>query len=808
MSYLKLDRTKINYISPKRTRSGIILSQVIPSECGPEKPKIISDTQELDIFFGRSFPEREYFEELLSGDVTLLLTNPKKSEFREIPVIDISKFSEVTEVSPGIPILHSYQLPEPPKNRDSEEYDKFLEEVSGKKYWASEESEYYVYYQDSWISESNLPVSILPGSTINHDTLRLNSKGWSDEKGFPWCWPKYSSSDWTPEYPESNVEGVKTTFESLLSTIHDTKDWSGKSVGFTLDFSGISGEKMKAPEENSQSYLVIPVSNGRMIQFYLGESGSLPPDTLGSTEDFNLEDEGTLKEQIEKILREISGYGWKYIQVDEEGLVYELFNEDICPDIEFYNIPGISFKGDTLVSHNILSVLSENHRRLEFYSQTLGHGDEDINIEITKIPGKTEWYRVIISRYGYQEVFEGPLYLEYSEDTEIYTCLEKMINLGSRLVTVKVYKTWTDEEGVIKDYIRENPGHGLPEGEFTLSRAIPDRSWEPEDFWSGLEELSEFGVSEDFLMIPRIEDYLKTGVKAGESWYSEYKDLHEYAAEKNCQVLISNNPYYFGCETYDTFENPTMGRPENPKEKHLYIINGISAEIWDGKKWIILATKDGGDRWKEIIETLSPGYTGNQIFNYQIKDDLGNVTKDLDPDNRLVYFYQDMTYLGWWRPAWYVFLRGLISGNYSPEVSDIIYDSPAKYYTEDTVSLGKYKSNFLSENGHIFYYRQIFSGDSPVTSVLSRFCMDKVSGTVSREFPKYLGKETTGEIIRGLQGILTGLRSRYSMIYSLEMSGMEENLEKQTLSIYLDLGIRETLDKDIKLSVTLNFNFT
>ena len=29
----------------------------------------------------------------------------------------------------------------------------------------------------------------------------------------------------------------------------------------------------------------------------------------------------------------------------------------------------------------------------------------------------------------------------------------------------------------------------------------------------------------------------------------------------------------------------------------------------------------------------------------------------IDDDNRLVYFYNDMTYLGYWRPSYYVFQK-------------------------------------------------------------------------------------------------------------------------------------------------------
>lgn len=819
MSYLKLDRTKINYIVPNITRGGIILSQVIDSEYGPETPKLISSIEELDIYFGRSFKEREYFEELLSGDVTLLLTNPYVEE--EIPVIDVSGWKVVDKIKAPdtdieISLQHYTQLP--------------AEGEDEVKYYIEDEKEYFIYVKEDgigeWIKVSDIPLKKNPKLLSNRDTLRLTKRGWRgdeglkvdnvwDENELPWCWPKYSSLTITPEYTETpNIDSVINSLEG--GTLGDEE----KFLGFILDFSKVPSSGMGKKEDENWTYLVIPAPGNRKIQFHIGDS--LPPDIF-HTEDnegnnVKIPESVSLDEQINLIITSLRGNGWTCEKADETGLVWKMYSGVFLPDLKFYNIPGIEFKGDIETTHNILSIVSSRHKRMEFFSKTIGSGDEKIKVEISKLQGKTEWYRIIVSRYDNQEIFEGPLYLELDEETNTFRSLEKTINQYSSLVSCKIYHEWSyleeDERGSVKEisvpYSKENQEDGLPTGEFTLSRAISQSPWSPEDYWRGLEKLLEFGVSEDFLMIPRIEDYLKTGVRCDESWYSEYKDFHEYATSKNCQVLVSNHPYYFGCETYDTFDSPTIGRPDSPKENHLYLVDGVSAEIWDGERWTVIS-REGEDRWKEITETLSPGYTGNQIFNYLIKNENGDVVKDLDPDNRLVYFYQDMTYLGWTRPAWYVFLKGVLSGEYSIEVNDIVYDSPSKYYTEDEVKLEECKSNFLSDNGHIYYYRRFFShpGDwKYTTSILSRFCMDKVSNTVSRDFPAYLAKETTGEIIRGLQNILTNLKSRYPIIYSLDIDYIEEDTYNQKLSVYLNLGIRETLDKDVKLSVTLNFNFT
>lgn len=821
MSYLKLDRTKINYISPSISRGGIILSQIIESECSPENPVLVSSVSELDLYFGRSFIEREYFEELLTNDVTLLLTNPKKPEYSEVPEIDISEYEIVGKVIDSkenilLDIQYSDQLPSPPSIKDEKKYQEFLGEVKNRKYYVSSEGEYYIFYQDEWISESLIPKSILPGSFSNRDTLRLTNSGWSydvwkGENKLPWCWPKYSSQSWTPEYNEKPNE------ESLINSLKNNSiEDEEMSLGFILDFSGIT-ESIKKRDDFDQTYLVVPVSTGSgRIQFYVGEEkDSLPPEFFYTEPDgrnkIRIPTNLTLEEQIKIIISTLEENGWT---CHKEEKFWKLYSTKFLPDLRFYNIPGLEFHKDLDTSHNILSILSERHKRIEFFSKTIGKGDDELKVGISKIEGKKEWYRVTLSKYDYQEIYEGPLYLEVDKDTNIYTSLEKSINQGSNLVRVKVYPSWSyiNEKGeeVYVKFSKDNSGDGLPEGSYILSRSIPQSSWTPDDYWRAMGELSEFGVSEDFLMIPRIENYLREGVKSGESWYSEYKDLLDYANLKNCQVLISNHPYYFG---YNNTPGNDYTSDSNPEIGSLYLVEN-GAKVYKGENtWETVYTSEH-PRWKEVKDTLTKGYTGNQIFNYLIKGEDGKVVKDLDPENRLVYFYQDMTYYGWSRPAWYVFLRGILSGNYFIETNDIVYSSPSKYYTEENypgLSLESCKSNFLSDNGHIYYYRKFFShpGNWEYTnSILSRFCMDKVSNTVSRDFSAYLSKETTGEIIKGLNGILSKLRSRYSIIYSLDIDNIEEDTYNQKISVYLNLGIRETLDKDVKLSVTLNFNFT
>lgn len=786
MSYIKLDRTSIKYQSQVVTRGGLIVSQIIESKISPGIPTLISSEEELELYFGKSFPQREYFSQLISENMTLHLVTPIKEDEKEVPIIDTSGYTIITTVKDKdgdleIPLRYSDQLPEIGE--------------PGVKYYVSEESEYYVYLKVDddffgWTSISKIPKKEM-NRYSKRDNLRLVNSGWSKENSVSWCWmdPEGGNPEYNPD-TESILHSIKTSGEE-------------DHLGFILDFSGV-GERIRKVEDSEWTYLIfpVPVSLGGRIQFYMGSP--LNPDIINTKEENRYQiPDLPLEEQISFIIEILRKYEWSCIPKTGEGLTWELYNIDLLPDLGFYNIPGLVFSESRDVTHNVLSMITEGEKRVEFFSKTLG-SEEDIKISISKLPGKTEYYRVIVSRYSMQEVFEGPLYLEYSEDYEQYLSLEKIINIGSSLITIKVYRNRGDGT----PYLSINEGDGLPEGDYTLSRATPIGNWSPDDYWRGLEALSESDISEEFLFIPEMEKFLKVGVEGGKTWYSEYENLLEYASKKNCQVLITNGEYKFGCTSGmdpSKLDEALPERPESPDRDFMYLIKDgdwINCESWDGENWRVWGTTnpDNLGRWPEIKETFSDSYTGNHIFNY---------TKDLD--NRLVYFFRDMTYSGWSRPGWHIFLESIASGNYLLEVDDIIYDSPAKFYTEEENNLESYKSNYLSDNGHIFYYRKLFShpGDWKYnTSILGRCCIDIVSNTLSREMRAYLDLDTIGEITKGFQELISGIKKKYPIIYSLYIDHIEENYNTQSISVYLMLGIRETLDKDVKLSVTLNFNLT
>ena len=780
MSYFKLDRTQIIYNS-KKSNPYVFLSEVIDSDCSSVTPKLISSSEDLDIYFGTSFTQRDYYNELLHYGASLLLYRPIKGETYGEPIVDISEYQEIWD-------------PDTQGTKDYIFFDNLPpggllpgETTPGKwKFYLSTEGINYIWYEGEYIREDEIPIEENLSSFLNRDTLRLITKEFSRNGKFSWCHPKYRNRSYTPNYTEDLGDGFA---ESLLQSIYSHGvDDETRSIGYIMDFTEVK-------EFRESDYIVFPLPSSpkfqyTRVQLYFGDTPPLGSDIISGAWSRKVTGD-TTEEKITWIVNALQEeFDYKISQVGPKK--YIIYTSDMIQDLHFYTVPGFILETDFETTQNIYSIISEPYKRLEMFSKTIGPGDEDIKVKIEKLQGNfKEHYRISISRYSYSEVFEGPLYIEENPDTLQYTSLEKIINQGSKLVEVKVYNT-----GRSKD----NPEDGLIPGDYILRRAKSEKDYFPEDYWRALDKIKETDISEDFLLVPEIDKYEIRGASSDLSWIYEYERLLDYSVTKNCQVLISNHPWKYDCTELQILSE----RPENPEENIMYGIevdkDTILYQKYSKKNGWRIYNSDPEHKYlvHEIEEAFGDSYPGNHIHNY---------TKD--KWNRLVYFYEDMTYLGHPRPAYYIFLDGIMTGKYSEETNKIIYPSPVDPYSEGKSNLREYKSNFLSCNEHIFYYKEFFnhpgSWDYEVT-ILTRFCMNKVTNTISRELPYYLGSETSGEVIRGLQGILDRLTYQYPIIYSLGLDYIEEDTQNQTLSVYLNLEVREMLEHDIKLSVTLNFN--
>lgn len=758
MSYLRLGETHINYASENRM-DRLILSQIVDSECSYKDPKLIRSSEELELYFGNSYKDYEYHCELLGSGATLYLYKPvpkKESESFE-GYVDLSSLENFTInssttkrslskptgeiISPDLTVEEIQRLQSAEAERTQYRRTHIFTDVTelpekgiyedGKSYLYQvlEEGEFRDYYYDDNLGEfvrvDYLPQNLRPDEynlgKLNRDTLRLNYKGWEysrNRKCFRSCNPRYSTETYTPSYPdlsEINKDNLLVSVSPYEGQLEEFEDFI---LALKLDFSGVS-------EINPGDYIVMPgpVNNNRdQIFVFDPDEEDLRPigdnEVSGAFENTYSVVSGTTPREIsEEIIKKIVEVGSWALSDESEYPVYKLWNkEGVVIDSQFFNIQGLKVEKDLQLTQDVLSVLSEDNKRIEFYSKTIGPGDENIKVKIKKIDSyNPERYRIEVSRYSYSEVFEGNLYIKEDKDGRVEN-LERIINDGSRLIECKIFR---DQRFNI-----ENEDAGLPEGEFYLRRADRE-NYSISDYYNSLEEMKkELKIKEDFILIP------------SKKVYSSDIDLSvilDYCNTKNNQALIVN-----------TSEDFLSNFPEK--------------------------------------------------------------------DNRLVYFYNNLSYLGHSRPGYYIFLRDILGQTYLLPVGDINYKSPVTdSYNDYLGNLKKKKSNYLVYNEHEYYYRELFShpGDYDYTlTVLSRYCQSHVSRVVEREFPALLGLVYSGDMMNQMNSILDRIKSNNRIIQNLYIEYVEQDDYNQKIDVYLHLDVRETADKDISLGIILNFNLT
>ena len=182
---------------------------------------------------------------------------------------------------------------------------------------------------------------------------------------------------------------------------------------------------------------------------------------------------------------------------------------------EYYNMPeGFTIKPDFLLDQkDIYDYYVDGGEVYRFESKTIGKGSEDIKIEIRWIETYTEKnnvYSITISRYDYQEFYEGPLENEFGIER-----LDHRISRESKLVKFKIIPSTKPEEG-------------WPEGTWELKGAQKEDSKNLEySFNLMCKTLEDFPP--DFILVPKREESL-----------SDYRILY-WAKTLNCQALCVNS---------------------------------------------------------------------------------------------------------------------------------------------------------------------------------------------------------------------------------------------------------------------------
>jgi hypothetical protein len=135
----------------------------------------------------------------------------------------------------------------------------------------------------------------------------------------------------------------------------------------------------------------------------------------------------------------------------------------------------------------------------------------------------------------------------------------------------------------------------------------------------------------------------------------------------------------------------------------------------------------------------------------------------------------------------------------------IRYDSPDSSILSD---LDKYKSNYLLNNNLFYYYYDYknHNGNGKFnTSIVTRFIISKVGRTIKNNKWNIIDKQSYNDKERFISSLLDTMKGRYSIIKSLTVESLVEDLPNYKLDINIKLMVGELLDKDVTINITLNY---
>lgn len=743
--YLNLGKVKKKY-EAESIDDFMIISEIPNSQLSYEKPILVRTIDELNVWFGKDFEDRNYLEELINDNVTLYLYKPIENQsFIVKDYINLDDYLEddgIYAYSGSLPAVgnpdYKYWVGYP-RNEELPE--------------GVEEGCWYIWIGDNWYSEKNLPQNIdnQSNSLNNRDTLII-TKPTDYERLI-----KYSH----PEFRIDETElGVYSRDYELSWDENLNIDLDKQTLALNLDYTS---------EELSEGDFVIitsmikdtdrNINKGDRCLFYCIKNPNDDPENYFNFGSYFDKPGGTIN-TITELKQAYENLGYKV----SENLIYSSYPFIYNHLYKLENGSLTSSFGDT---NNIMTKYIDERdlRCAEFWSRTIGR-DSDLNddsslINLTIEHVEDYTYRVIVSRYNYEEVFEGPIKTEELGEER----LDFIINKESKLI----YCTFV------------NISDGLRTGNFILRRAELEEQNE-DMYWKSLEvmfDLDEDNVFPDYFLVPDKLKYIKQFKNNNTNYCEDYIKLLDYATTYNFQVLIENNNYTEKevSEFPDNYEKQVIYKKKIDEETYLYKLEGKD-----------LSSEEANN----ILE-----HGGDFVYNY------------LDKENRLVYFYNPMYINGLKRPGYYLYIFGLLSNIYSIDERYVLYNPPNYYPYEELNDLEKllkrYKSNYLTCNNHSYYYKEYFSGDKPVSSAWMRF----VVGKVAREFYKHkwvLLTKLQGEIQNNINLILNRVMNSFSLIEYITLDSFSLDLLNNNLKITVSVYMSDLVSSNMTIDITLNFN--
>ena len=304
----------------------------------------------------------------------------------------------------------------------------------------------------------------------------------------------------------------------------------------------------------------------------------------------------------------------------------------------------------------------------------------------------------------------------------------------------------------------------LPEGEFYLRGAWTEE-YTHEERKQSLDIIKETDIYDDVLIIDDLELWKSDATITKE----DLKLFLDYSIYKDNQTYITNR-------SYRSVDPSTGGY--NVYHEHRY-------NITDKDKWVRGLLTVRNDLFCNIDVILNVGDLMEMIS---------------DKQNRLVYFYNDMSLIDSYRPGCYVFLRGLLTDNYSVESTNLQYTVPNDNILDE---LRENKSNYMLYNNSYYYYPRYQNGDLSKVTTVTRFIISKIGREFRRNKWKIINS-TVHERNREISTIISNTLYSYSIIKSLEVTNMTQ--DGNNLYISVESKINELVVKNITININLNYN--
>ena len=541
--YLRLGKTKINYLSPS-IDDFIILAEVVDSDMSFEKPVFVRTVDELILWFGKDFKDYDYLRELISqGNVLYLFKPVNENSSRNKSFINYQRFKDIA----GEFYNNLSELPK--VGEDNKIYKVINYKGEGRFTEGDLNFDKIIWHKElnDYINIFNLPQNLETRDSIsllNRDTLRICYNG----SNIKYCNPIYGQGESIEELGESLLH----TKPSLRTLDLELIEKEYQTLAFTVKF-----DKNIVPGENS--YLVLQTDEtGVRTLLYFGD---------------NVPGEKVIEKKYYDVSIKVTSYDDLFEKLDSLGFKYSDDGVLIAPfpirATYFYNIEGFCLVPNRKVTNFILDVLSKKNSRLEFWSKTIGPGGLDGDIKVKVEDTGNNFYRITVNRFDVQEIHEG-----YSETDIVEERLDTVINKNSRIVYCKLIQSYlgswlntrndlileypayySSNPKVIDDYmVLQNPrDHKIPEGTWILRGSEKESNT---SFDTALDNLlsNTDTLYIDYLMIPNPDKFESSKIIVN-NHYKLYDNLLDKLREVNCQALIENSDSNLVFNKLDDLDN-------------------------------------------------------------------------------------------------------------------------------------------------------------------------------------------------------------------------------------------------------------